>query len=381
MKRAGGWCMAWAGVLMVVCTAVAQQPQPAAQPQPAEAIFQQLDRNGDGKLTPQELSPRQRERFEQMDRDQDGAVSRQEYVAFVQRTAQQPGVPPRLAQDLRIELDIAYAGTDNPRQRLDVLLPKDAQPERPLPVVVFIHGGGWRGGDKRGGLNRLAPLVASGQYAGVSVGYRLTDEASWPAQIYDCKAAIRWIRTNAAKYGFDPQRIGVMGTSAGGHLVAMLGTSGGVKELEGDLGPHRDADSRVQCVVDFFGPADLLTMGSNTTAAPNSPVALLIGGSLQEKADVARQASPVTYVTPDDPPFLMIHGTEDRTVPYAQSEKLHAALLKAGVSSILLKVEGGGHGGFRNPEIERRVRAFFDKHLRGQAVEISGEALPASVEP
>lgn len=329
MKRIGVAAMVWAGILILAAQAVAQQAQPAAQ----------------------------------------------------QRAAQQPGIPQRLLQDLRTELDIPYAGTDNPRQRLDVLLPKDAQPERPLPVVVFIHGGGWRGGDKRGGLARLAPLVASGQYAGVSVGYRLTDEASWPAQIYDCKAAIRWVRAHAAKYGFDPRRIGVMGTSAGGHLVAMLGTSGGVKELEGDLGPHRDVDSRVQCVVDIFGPADLLTMGSNTTAAPNSPVALLIGGSLQEKEEVARQASPITYVSGDDPPFLIIHGTEDRTVPYAQSEKLHAALQRAQVSSILLKVEGGGHGGFRNPEIDRRIQAFFEKHLRGQQVEISGEPLPATVEP
>ncbi|MGH7202399.1 MAG: alpha/beta hydrolase fold domain-containing protein, partial [Planctomycetaceae bacterium] len=159
--------------------------------------------------------------------------------AFAQRN------PARIPDSVRVERDVPYAGTDNPRQRLDVLLPKEPAGEKPLPVVVFIHGGGWRNGAKERGLRELVPLVESGEYVGVTIGYRLSGEAKWPAQIHDCKAAIRWIRANAAKYHFDPDRIGVVGTSAGGHLVALLGTSGGVEALEGNLGSHDEAGSRV----------------------------------------------------------------------------------------------------------------------------------------
>ena len=155
----------------------------------------------------------------------------------------QPG--PRLPEGVKLVADLPYADNDNPRQQLDLLLPERPADEKPLPVVVFIHGGAWRGGDRKGGQRMVAPLVAAGDYAGASVGYRLSGEAIWPAQIHDCKAAIRWLRANAKKYNLDPDKIAVWGASAGGHLVAMLGTSGGVKELEGTLGKHTDQSSRV----------------------------------------------------------------------------------------------------------------------------------------
>ena len=143
-------------------------------------------------------------------------------IALGQQTAQRRGggrLAPMLADgllkaDIAVDRDVPYAGTDNRRQRLDIYLPKKPRSKK-LPVVVFIHGGGWQAGDKTIGATALVPLVRTGDYAGVSVGYRLTDEASWPAQIYDCKAAIRWVRANAEKYGFDPDRIGVWGKSAG----------------------------------------------------------------------------------------------------------------------------------------------------------------------
>jgi acetyl esterase/lipase len=342
-----------------------------AQPQEVSEPFKRLDRNKDGKLTKDEFSGRL---FDRIDTNQDGIITAEEDRAFTRRRAAGPGQAARFSDSIKAELDIPYAGTDNPRQRLDLYLPKVRKDDKPLPVVVYIHGGAWRAGDKRGGYGMVAPLVESGDFVGVSVGYRLTGEAIWPAQIHDCKAAIRWLRGNAKKYNFDPGRIGVTGTSAGGHLVAMLGTSGDVPELEGKLGDHLNESSRVQCVVDQFGPTDLLAMGGSHNN-PNSPESKLVGGAVQESQEAARSASPTSYVSKNDPPFLFIHGTDDRVVPFHQSELLHAALNKVGVESVLIPVQGGGHGGFGTSEVTQRMRQFFDKHLRGTDVSISGDPI------
>ena len=289
--------------------------------------------------------------------------------------AQQPagGPPPfSMPENIRVEKDIPYAGTKNPRQTLDLLLPKSARDSKPLPLVVNFHGGAFRAGDKSMGVREIADLVESGDYAAATINYRLSGEAIWPAQIHDCKAAIRWLRANAAKYGLDPDRIGVIGASAGGHLAAMLGTGGGVAALEGDLGPHVGVSSRVKCVVDQFGPSDLLAMADYPSRidhnAPDSPESELIGGAIQEHKDAARAASPITYVSRDDPPFLILHGTEDPLVPFNQSERLAEALKAAGVPCTFVKVVEAGHGGFRSPEVGRRIRQFLDKHLRDRPV-------------
>ncbi|HEX4148771.1 MAG TPA: alpha/beta hydrolase [Pirellulales bacterium] len=283
---------------------------------------------------------------------------------------------PRIPDSVRVELDLPYAATDNPRQRLDLFLPKNPKNDQPLPVVAYIHGGAWKMGDKRGGYGQVAPLVESGEYAGVSIGYRLTDEAIWPAQINDCKAAIRWLRANAQKYHLDPDRIGVTGGSAGGHLVAMLGTSGDVSALEGTLGEFSSVSSRVSCVVDQFGTTDLLTMGSYHSG-PVSPEAKLIGGAPEDNKEKALAASPVTYVSKDDPPFLFIHGTKDPIVPFTQSEELLAALKAVGVEALLIPVTDGGHGMFGTPEVPARIHQFFDKHLLGKDVTISTAPIKA----
>jgi acetyl esterase/lipase len=294
--------------------------------------------------------------------------------------AQPFGKGTKLPDTVKLEADIAYAGTDNSRQRLDLLLPKKPKNDRPLPVIVYIHGGAWLGGHRTAGHGRLAGYVAGGEYAGVSVGYRLTKEATWPAQVHDCKAAIRWVRANAKKYNLDPDKIGVMGDSAGGHLAAMLGTSGGVKELEGKPGAHKDVSSKVQCVVELFGPSDLPAMKDYPSSldhdAPGSPEGKLVGGRVSDKKAVAVAASPITYVSKDDPPFLIIHGNKDMVVPYNQSERLSAALKKAKVECYFVTVDGGGHGGFRNPEVQKRQQQFFDKHLRGGKAKISEEKIP-----
>ena len=255
-----------------------------------------------------------------------------------------------LPDSIRIERDIPYAGTTNPAQTLDLLLPRNPATSDPLPVVVNIHGGAFKMGDKSGGLEDVIPLVASGHYAAVSINYRLSGEAIWPAQIHDCKAAVRWVRATAEKYSIDPRHIGGIGQSAGGHLVAMLGVTGGSEALDGTVGPHTGTDSSVQCVVDQFGPTELLTMGG-THDNPDSPEADLIGGPVQEHQDLARQASPITYVKPNLPPFLVIHGDQDGVVPFNQSERLAAALKQAEVDCTFIVVQGAGHGGFRNPEL------------------------------
>jgi len=235
------------------------------------------------------------------------------------------------------------------------------------------------------GQRLLLPFGASGKYFCASVGYRLTGEAIWPAQIHDCKAAIRWLRANAKKYNLDPEQIGVWGISAGGQLVSLLGTSGGVKELEGASGsPGRS--SRVTCVVDFCGPSDFLAFARfrrkalPPPAEANSPESKLLGGPVSEKKDLALAASPVTYASADDPPFLIVHGTSDELVPFDQAELLQAALKKAGAEAILVEIEGGGHG-IGGPEVGRRVRDFFAKYLRGEEVAVSAKPIKGGPPP
>jgi acetyl esterase/lipase len=288
----------------------------------------------------------------------------------------QRGGPAALREKIEVQADVEYGKAGERSLKLDVIKPK-ATSDKPRACVVWIHGGGWQNGNKTSGMQRLASLVATGDYVGVSVGYRLTDETAWPGQIHDCKAAIRWIRANAKTLGIDPAKIGVWGSSAGGHLVSMLGTSGDVKELEGSNGTP-DVSSRVACVVDFCGPSDFLAMGAEHPKLnePAGPVYKLLGGPLKEKLDAAKSASPVTYVSADDPPFLIVHGTADNTVAIRQAEILYDAQKKANVNTTFVKITGGGHG-IGGPKVEERVAAFFAKQLLGKDVEVSGEAIEA----
>lgn len=285
--------------------------------------------------------------------------------------------PPVIPPNVVVERDVQYGQAGDVPLLLDVVRPKE-KCEKPRPVIAFIHGGGWRAGSKSSVIGNLLPYAASGNYVGVSIEYRLSDVAIWPAQIHDCKAAIRWIRANAQKYNLDPEKIGVWGGSAGGHLVSMLGVSGGVKELEGGCGSAGHS-SQVTCVVDFCGPSDfpaIARVKADAGRAAYNPVSMLLGGPVEEKQDLAKSASPITYVSSGAPPFLVVHGTADPIVPLDQATSFHAALKKAGVSSTFLKIEGGGHG-IGGPEVQKRVQAFFEKHLRGQPVEVSDEPIQA----
>jgi len=249
--------------------------------------------------------------------------------------------------------DLEYVPGGHERNRLDLYLPEKAA--RPRPVILYVHGGGWQGGDKSNGP---AFRFAAKGYAVASMNYRFSQHATFPAQIYDCKAAVRWLRANARKYGLDADHIGAWGGSAGGHLVALLGTTAGVKELEGP-GGNEEQSSRVQAVVDWFGPTDFLTVGAKETRTQ------LLGGDPQTNKEKALKASPMTYVSKDAAPFLIMHGDEDQTVPIAQSETFAAALKKAGADATFVVIKGGKHGGalFTNAESMKLIEDFFARHL------------------
>lgn len=278
-------------------------------------------------------------------------------LAAISLWAQERPVPP-LPEGVRLERDIVYAQAGDRKLTLDLYLP--AQAGRAL--TVWVHGGAWRAGNK---YPCPANVALRAGFAAACVSYRLSQAAKFPAQIHDVKASIRWLRANAANYGYSASKIGVWGSSAGGHLVALLGTSGGVSELEGTLG-ETNASSRVQAVADFFGPTDFLQMSKFPSKiehdAPDSPESLLVGGAIQENKEKVARADPISYVTPDDPPFLIIHGDQDALVPMNQSELLHAALRKAGVESRLEIRKGEGHG-FKSPEPNRMAMEFFQRVL------------------
>ena len=270
----------------------------------------------------------------------------------------------QLPPDVELTRDVEYGTGGGRPLKMHLIRPK-SPPKDAMPVVVWIHGGAWRAGNKDSGIGNLVRFARRGYFC-ASIEYRLSQEAIFPAQIEDCKCAIRFLRAKAKEYNLDPNRIGVWGSSAGGHLVALLGTSGDVKELEGK-GGWQEFSSRVNAVCDFFGPTDFTKMADFPSRmnhnAPDSPESLLIGGAVQEHKDKAAKANPITYITKDDPPFLIMHGDQDPLVPLNQSELLHEALKKAGVEVTFHVVKGGGHG-FGGPEIQKMVDEFFDKHLK-----------------
>jgi len=266
------------------------------------------------------------------------------------------------AEKNRILRDLEYVPGGHERQKLDLYLPVKGEDSAPLPLVVWVHGGAWLGGNK----NNCPPaqLLKYG-FAAASINYRLSQHAIFPAQIEDCKAAIRFLRANAGRYNIDPNHIGVWGASAGGHLVALLGTTGDVNDF--DKGPNPQFSSNVQAVCDFFGPTDFTKMSDFESImnhdAPEAPEAKLIGGPVQDNKEACKRANPITYISKDDPPFLICHGDKDNLVPHNQSVLLDEALKKAGVDVTFHTVEGGGHG-FRNPEVHKLVFEFFTKHLK-----------------
>lgn len=273
-----------------------------------------------------------------------------------------------LPEGTRVLRDLAYVENGHERQRLDLYVPEKV--DGPLPLIIWIHGGAWSGGSKAGAGQALT-FVGKG-YAVASIGYRLSQHATFPAQAEDCKAAIRWLRANAKTYQLDPNHFGAWGSSAGGHLAALVGTAGDAKDLDGN-NDNVEQSSRVQAVVDFFGPTDFLQMDSHAVNGAmlkhnpaTSPESRLVGGAIQENPEKTQRANPIKYVSKDDPPFLIAHGELDPLVPWHQSQLLYDALTQAGVEVSFSKIPGASHGGpqFSTEKMQADVLAFFDKHLK-----------------
>lgn len=272
-----------------------------------------------------------------------------------------------LPAGVKAERNIPYVENGHPNQVLDLFLPEQPS-DKPLPLMIWIHGGAWLAGSQAN--PPVLYLVAKG-FAVASIQYRFSSQAIWPAQAYDCKAAVRFLRANAPKYNLDPDQFGVGGDSSGGHLAAFVGTSGDVIEMEGDLG-NTNVSSRVEAVVDWFGPTDVTLMARQSGPrsliqhdAPNSPESRLLGGPVQEKRDVAKTANPLTYIDKNDPPFLIMHGDNDQLVPLGQSLILAKALVDAGVEVTMKTIPGAGHEApqFRNAQSRRLIEDFLSRNL------------------
>ena len=262
--------------------------------------------------------------------------------------------------------DLVYSSPNGIPLKLDLYLPADSGKEK-RPAVIWVHGGAWNSGSKKNG-GRVAPMVGKG-FVVVDINYRLSGKAPFPAQIIDCKAAVRWLRAHADKYRIDPERIGMAGLSAGGHLAALTGTTGKVAEFE--KGGHLDYSSSVQAVCALSPPTDIAALESKASQKDLATIARLVGGDPKNEPyrSLLLKANPIRYVSQDDPPFLIVAGTHDRTVPYSQSTKLYEALKKAGTKPEVFYVKEGNHllekgTNASRTRINQMMAKFFDENLK-----------------
>jgi acetyl esterase/lipase len=272
---------------------------------------------------------------------------------------------PLLAQErklpVRVENDLVYGKGGDTELKLDLAMPKDG--DGPFPAVVYLHGGAWRAGS-RTDLAKITELTAARGYVAVTVEYRLAPGAQFPAQIEDCKAAVRWLRAESKKYKIDPDRIGVVGFSAGAHLACLLGATTKEDGFEG-TGGNADQASTVRAVVSFFGPTDFTTR-TWTDELERNLLAPFIGASFADKPELYRKVSPITYVRKEAPTFLFFHGTEDKLVAVRQSEVMVEKLKAVSVPAELVKLEGEGHG-FHGENLKQaldKTFQFLDERLK-----------------
>lgn len=269
--------------------------------------------------------------------------------------------PLELPEGVTFETGIEYSNPSGEPLALDLARPKTSA--APLPAIVCIHGGGFRAGNRQH-HDRLCLQLAERGYVAVTVSYRLAPKHQFPAAVHDVKAAVRWLRANAGKFGVDPERIGATGDSAGGHLALFLGVTGDVKEFDVAESGNPEQSSRVNCVVDVYGPSDLTkSYGKSVDAAEVLP--LFLGGNLETAHHRHILASPLYWVTPRSAPTLAIHGTKDPYVAHEQAEWIVEKLRASDVPAELLTLEGAGHG-FKGEDATRAQQAmfaFFDKHL------------------
>ncbi len=265
-------------------------------------------------------------------------------------------VPDEVIFDRNVE----YAAPEGENLQLNLARPKTAS--SPCPAVLCIHGGGFRAGSREG-YNSLCLSLARHGFAAATITYRLAPKFQFPAAVHDSKAAVRWLRANAAKYHLDPKRIGVTGGSAGGHLAQFLGVTAGVPEFEGDQNPG--FSSAVACVVNVYGPSDF-TKSYGKSVDAHEVLPLWLGGNLETARPRHIQSSPLNWATPDAAPTLLIHGTEDKYVAYEQATWMRDRLAACGVEVELLTLEGAGHGfkGADATKADEALIAFFQSHLQ-----------------
>lgn len=274
---------------------------------------------------------------------------------------------------IRIKRDITYLDSSR-KEKLDLYIPNDIENKKALPGIVYIHGGGWMSGDKtieRG--QTICTTIAKQGYVCAFIEYKLTtvDSGSWPQALYDCKTAVQFLRKNADKYNIDPERIGVLGCSAGGHLAAMVGTTGLEDGLEPD-GPYKDVSSRVQAIVAMYGIYDMTKFTLKLEDKPWNTKTIpefFLGVTQRESSELWDLVSPVNHIDKSDPPFLLIHGTADKGVPVQQSIDMNQKLHEVGVSSELILVEGAGHSFDLQPkqkDLRPAVISFLDKQLKNK---------------
>lgn len=269
----------------------------------------------------------------------------------------------QLPAGVQFDRDIEFANPADQHLKLNLARPSGPQ-DSPLPAILCIHGGGFRSGTREGYDGLCVKLAAHG-FVAATVTYRLAPAFRFPAAVHDCKAAVRWMRKNAATYGVDPKRVGVMGGSAGGHLAQFLGVTARVPEFEGDANPG--PSSEVQCVVNFYGPSDFTRSYGHSVDA-HEVLPLFFGGNLDEKRREHIRGSPLYWVTPDAAPTLCIHGDQDKYVAMDQAVWLVDRLKASAVEADLLTLTGAGHG-FRagdEEKAEAAMLAFFDRKLKGQ---------------
>ena len=272
------------------------------------------------------------------------------------------------ADDFKKQADIEYAKVDGISLKLDLYLPAK-QNEKNAPLIVWIHGGAWRSGSKKS--MPLKEMVKAG-YAIASVDYRLSPVAKFPAQVHDIKAAIRFLRAKQGDHGYNAAKIGIAGASAGGHLVALVGTTNGHAELEGSVGDYPDQSSDVQAIVSYYGASNLTTILKQSTPHGLSvrvpALELLLAGIPEKQPKLAKLASPVFHVDKDDPPLFLIHGDQDPQMPINQSHELHGKYksLRRPVSFVV--IHGAAHGGkaFYDADRNAKVIRFLDGVLRKQ---------------
>ena len=351
-------------VLFAMCQSV------SAQRVTGDGLLERFDSNGDGRVEKSEAKNQLKAKFDRIDTNNDGSLDKSELEQLAKRL--RGGNGPRnprnlliVPDDVKLIEDIAYREGESKKWKLDLFVPAKENPSSSKrPAIVFIHGGGWRSGDKGGGQWRSQPIAyAQKGYVCISVNYRLTDETALPGCIEDCKNAVRWLRANAEKYNVDPDRIGAYGNSAGAHLVSVLGLADEKVGLEGD-GPYQDYSSSIQAVVCSAPPTDLVNWDGKSDFDPRRGKRLLGTSDLEEGLALAKKCSPVTYAK-KGVPFLVVHGTADRTVPIYQGDSFVEALKKTGADVTYIRVDGAGHGVFgqASKKTGPAMESFFKRTL------------------